>query len=92
MTTAEVEALLRLLAEWEREELELVMRERRKPSGRAGCISNQTSPVWRGIFLTAVPERLNADLEARLLFPTPQKALRLLPYCQVGDSYGLRNT
>ena len=29
MTTAEVEALLRLLSEWEREELELVMRERR---------------------------------------------------------------
>lgn len=28
MTTAEVEALLRLLAEWEREELELVMRDR----------------------------------------------------------------
>ena len=28
MTTAEVEALLRLLAEWEREKLELVMRER----------------------------------------------------------------
>ena len=30
MTTAEVEALLRLLAEWEREELELIMRERRE--------------------------------------------------------------
>ena len=30
MTTAEVEALLRLLAEWERKELELVMQERRE--------------------------------------------------------------
>ena len=30
MTTAEVEALLRLLAEWEREELELLMQERRE--------------------------------------------------------------
>ena len=30
MTTAEIEALLRLLAEWEREELELVMQERRE--------------------------------------------------------------
>ena len=28
MTTAEVEALLRLLAEWEREELELLIQER----------------------------------------------------------------
>jgi hypothetical protein len=28
MTTAEVEALLRLLANWEREELEQVMQER----------------------------------------------------------------
>jgi len=30
MTTAEVEGLLRLLAEFEREELELIMRERRE--------------------------------------------------------------
>ena len=30
MTTAEVETLLRLLAEWEREELELLMQERRE--------------------------------------------------------------
>ena len=30
MTTAEVEALLRLLAEWEREELELLIQERRE--------------------------------------------------------------
>ena len=30
MITAEVEALLRLLAEWEREELELLMQERRE--------------------------------------------------------------
>ena len=30
MTTAEVEALLRLLAEMEREELELLMQERRE--------------------------------------------------------------
>jgi hypothetical protein len=30
MTTAEVEALLRLLAEMEREEMELLMRERRE--------------------------------------------------------------
>ena len=30
MTTAEVEALLKLLAEWEREELELVLKERRE--------------------------------------------------------------
>jgi len=30
MTTAEVEALLRLLAEWEREEIILLMRERRE--------------------------------------------------------------
>jgi hypothetical protein len=30
MTTAEVEALLRLLADMEREELELVMQERRE--------------------------------------------------------------
>jgi hypothetical protein len=29
MTEPEVEALLRLLAEWEREELELIMQERR---------------------------------------------------------------
>ena len=29
MTTAEIDALLRLLAEWEREELELLMQERR---------------------------------------------------------------
>ncbi len=29
MTTAEVETLLRLLAEWEREELALLMQERR---------------------------------------------------------------
>ena len=34
MTTAEVEALLRLLAEWEREELELLMRERREAERR----------------------------------------------------------
>jgi hypothetical protein len=30
MTTAEVDVLLRLLAEFEREELELIMRERRE--------------------------------------------------------------
>ena len=30
MTTADVEVLLRLLAEWEREELELLMQERRE--------------------------------------------------------------
>jgi hypothetical protein len=30
MTREEVESLLRLLAEWEREELELVMQERRE--------------------------------------------------------------
>jgi hypothetical protein len=30
MTREEVQALLRLLAEWEREELELVMQERRE--------------------------------------------------------------
>jgi len=30
MTTAEVEALLRLLAEWEREALTLLMQERRE--------------------------------------------------------------
>ena len=30
MTTAEIEALLRLLAEMEREELELLMQERRE--------------------------------------------------------------
>ena len=30
MTTTEVEALLRLLAEWEREELDLLMQERRE--------------------------------------------------------------
>ena len=30
MTRQEIEALLRLLAEWEREELELIMRERRE--------------------------------------------------------------
>jgi len=30
MTIAEVEALLRLLAEFEREEMELIMRERRE--------------------------------------------------------------
>ena len=30
MTIEEVEALLRLLAEWEREELELIMQERRE--------------------------------------------------------------
>ena len=30
MTIAEVEALLRLLAEWEREEMAILMRERRE--------------------------------------------------------------
>ncbi len=35
MTLEEVEALLRLLAEWEREEMELIMRERREAE-RAG--------------------------------------------------------
>jgi len=30
MTTAEVEALLRLLAEWEREEMAVLMQERRE--------------------------------------------------------------
>jgi hypothetical protein len=39
MTTEEVQALPRLLAEWEQEELALLMLERRAPSAREGCIN-----------------------------------------------------
>ena len=40
-----IEALLRLLAEWEREELEMLFQERR---GRAVCIDNQPPAMCRG--------------------------------------------
>ena len=36
MTRQEIEALLKLLAEWEREELELIMRERREAEREGG--------------------------------------------------------
>ena len=36
MTRQEIEALLRLLAEWEREELELVIQERREAEREGG--------------------------------------------------------
>jgi hypothetical protein len=47
MTTAEVEALLRLLADLEREELEPVIRERREVErGCVGAGTSYTYPPW----------------------------------------------
>ena len=49
MTTAEVEALLRLLAEWERDELELLMQERREAE-REGRLQKKPDESTYGLF------------------------------------------
>lgn len=43
MTRQDIEALLRLLAEWEREELELSMQERQRRYRRGGCTRTTAS-------------------------------------------------
>ena len=48
MTRQEIEALLKMLAEMEREELVLLMQERPKMIRRGGCTNNQTPHAWRG--------------------------------------------
>ena len=49
MTRQEIEALLKLLAEWERRELMLLMLERREAErGPGGCINNKTPATCRG--------------------------------------------
>ena len=47
MTHQEIEALLKMLAEWEREELELLMQERREAEGNRDVL-NQYFPVVPG--------------------------------------------
>ena len=50
MTRQEIEALLKILTEMERQEMALLMRERRKGDGGDGCFHNQNPPAWRGFF------------------------------------------
>ena len=61
MTTVEVEALLHLLTDMEREELEVIMQERRGQSGRGSCIVylllKGKQPSWcHVLFLTSISE------------------------------------
>lgn len=49
MTLEEVQALLRLPAGFEREEMELLMRERREAEQEGRLIDNQTPAMCRGI-------------------------------------------
>ena len=44
MTRQEIEALLKILAEMERQEMALLMRERRKGDGGDGCIDKNGDP------------------------------------------------
>ena len=60
MTRQEIEALLKMLAEMEREELELLIQEARV-SGSGGCIDNQTPAMCRGFCLRRVRTNSNSS-------------------------------
>ena len=61
MTIPEVEALLRLLAEWERRELMLLMLERREAEREGGCIDYKPRPPCRGFCLKRVGTNSNSS-------------------------------